>query len=160
VSSPLRIITLTPVSWVKPSTHSAVKLRCCAFYIVISCAWPCDIVAVNAAQNNNNAGTRIRTLQLIEFTLRPVLILSATKAKSLPHPPKWIGTVRVRTPPPKSGGRSRNGLARRGSETASASSAGLPDEPIMRTDSTWPDQGMVKATEAVPVLAAPDGYRL
>jgi hypothetical protein len=40
----------------------------CALYIVISCAWPCDIVAVNATQNNNNAGTRIRTLQLIEFT--------------------------------------------------------------------------------------------
>src|SRR4029077_13663394 len=108
----------------------------------------------------NNAGTRIRTLQLIEFTLRPVPKLSATRARSRPHPPKWTGTVRVRTLPPKSGGGAGTGLARRGSETASASSAGLPDEPIRRADSTWPDRAMVKATEAVPVLAAPDGYRL
>jgi hypothetical protein len=63
-------------------------------------------------------------------------------------------------PPPKSGGGAGTGLARRGSETASASSAGLPDEPIRRADSTWPDRAMVKATDAVPVLAAPDGYRL
>src|SRR6202042_669740 len=76
------------------------------------------------------------------------------------HPPKWTGTVRVRTPPPKSGGGAGTGLARRGSETASASSAGLPDEPIRRAASTWPDRAMVKATDAVPVLAAPDGYRL
>jgi hypothetical protein len=65
--------------------------------------------------------------------------------------------VRVRTPPPKSGGGAGTGLARRGSEIASASSAGLPDESIRRADSTWPDRAMVKATEAVPVLAAPDG---
>src|SRR5580698_510095 len=75
-----------------------------------------------------------------------------------PHqPPKWMGTVRVRTPPPKSGGGAGTGLARRGSEIASASNAGLPDEPIRRADSTWPDRAMVKATEAVPALAAPDG---
>jgi hypothetical protein len=60
---------------VKPSTHSAVRLRCCALYIAISCAWLCDIVAVNAVQNNNTADTRTRSLQLSEFTLRPVLIL-------------------------------------------------------------------------------------
>src|SRR5271167_102309 len=35
--------------------------------------------------------------------------------------------------------------SRRGSEIASASSARLPDEPIRRADSTWPDRAMVKA---------------
>lgn len=88
---------------------------------------------------------------------------------SPPQPPKWTGTVRVRTPPPKSGGGAGTGLARRGSEIASASSAGLPDEPIRRADSTWPDRAMVKATEGgscaggagwVPFVAVQMGRQL
>ena len=108
VSSPLRIVTLIPVSRVKPhqaafgSQAPMLRIGSHRYFAALLAR---DIVAVNAAQNNNNADIRMQTLQLIEFTLGPVPKLSATRAKRLSHPPKWMKD---------SEGRRRHKIRRRG----------------------------------------------
>jgi len=62
-------------------------------------------------------------------------------------------------PVPIPAGGAGSGLARRGSETASASSAVSPEDAVSRAESTSPVRLIVKVTEAVPA-PAPGGKRL